>query len=38
MCFGNYYLSSVTNMNTQSVTLYSMCLLPVLAAISENTA
>ena len=38
MCFGNYYLSSVTNMNIQSVTLYSMCLLPVLAAISENTA
>lgn len=32
MCFGNYYSSSVTNMNTQSVTLYSVCLLPVLAA------
>jgi hypothetical protein len=32
MYFGNYGLSSVTNMNTQSVTLCSVCLLLVLAA------
>jgi len=32
MYFGNYDLSSVTNMNTQSVTLCSVCLLLVLAA------
>jgi hypothetical protein len=32
MYFGNHDLSSVTNMNTQSVPLYSVCLLPVLVA------
>jgi len=32
MYFGKHDLSSVINMNTQSVTLYSVCLLPGLAA------